>query len=365
MSLIRFYISVISRKFTRAATAVFLLLIGGTPAFAAEPEASPASEIHRIADIFQPLSRPAELLLEPTHLVLLMCFGIFAVVVAVLVYVLIRFRPRGPEDHLEEPPQVYGSYNIEMAWTVIPCLIVFVLILVSARSIVEIQNHPMPEDALKIRLIGHQWWWEIQYPELGIITANEIHVPVSSRDGKPRPTHISLESADVIHSFWVPQLAGKTDLVPNRTNQTWIEPFKTGVFLGNCAEYCGTQHANMLLRVIVQTPEDFQKWADNQKQLPAEPQDVIAIQGKKDFYDLSCVSCHKIDTTPAEGVFGPDLTKFAIRQTLGAGVAANTPENLHAWLVEPDSLKPGCYMPDMKLSPQQLDSLVAYLQTLK
>ncbi len=365
VSLIRFYITVISRKFTRAATTVFLLLIGGTRAFAAESEASPVSEIHRIADIFQPLSRPAELLLEPTHLVLLICFGIFVVVMAVLVYVLIKFRPRGPEDHLEEPPQVYGSYNIEMAWTVIPCLIVFVLVLVSARSIVEIQDHPMPEDALKIRLIGHQWWWEIQYPELGIITANEIHVPVSSKDGKPRPTHIILESADVIHSFWVPQLAGKTDLVPNRTNQTWIEPFKTGVFLGNCAEYCGTQHANMLLRVIVQTPEDFQKWVDNQKQLPAEPQDVIAVQGKKDFYDLSCVACHKIDTTPAEGVFGPDLTKFAIRQTLGAGVAANTPENLHAWLLDPDSLKPGCYMPDMKLSPQQLDSLVAYLQTLK
>jgi cytochrome c oxidase subunit 2 len=365
VSLIRFYISGFPKKFIPFATATLLLFIAGTASSAAEPQATQTPEIHRIADIFQPLSRSAELLLEPTHLVLLICLGIFLVVMGVLVYVLIKFRPRGPEDHLEEPPQVYGSYNIEMAWTVIPCLIVFVLVLVSARSIVEIQDQPMPEDALQIRLIGHQWWWEIQYPELGIITANEIHVPVSSKDGKPRPTHIILESADVIHSFWVPQLAGKTDLVPNRVNHTWIEPFKTGVFLGNCAEYCGTQHANMLLRVIVQTPEDFQKWVENQKQLPSEPKDVIAIQGKKDFYDLSCVSCHKIDSTPAEGVFGPDLTKFAIRQTLGAGVAANTPENLHAWLFQPDSLKPGCYMPDMKLSPQQLDSLVAYLQTLK
>jgi cytochrome c oxidase subunit 2 len=365
VSLIRSYISVFSTKFIPLATAVLILFGGGVNAFAAPAQASPTPEIHRIADIFEPLSRPAELLLEPTHLVLLICLGIFLVVMAVLAYVLVKFRPRGEQDHLEEPPQVYGSYNIEMAWTVIPCLIVFVLVLVSARSIVEIQDQHMPEDALKIRLIGHQWWWEIQYPDLGIITANEIHVPVSSKDGKPRPTRIILESADVIHSFWVPQLAGKTDLVPNRVNQTWIEPFKTGVFLGNCAEYCGTQHANMLLRVIVQTPEDFQKWVDNQKQLPAEPKDAIAIQGKKDFYDLSCVACHKIDSTPAEGVFGPDLTKFAIRQTLGAGVAANTPENLHAWLFDPDSLKPGCYMPDMKLSPQQLDSLVAYLQTLK
>lgn len=365
MSLIRSIISDFSTKFTCLTVAVFVFLGGGVNASATPAQSSPTSEIHRIADIFAPISRPAELLLEPTHLVLLICLGIFLVVVGVLVYVLIKFRPRGEQDHLEEPPQVYGSYNIEMAWTVIPCLIVFVLVLVSARSIVEIQDQPMPDDALQIRLIGHQWWWEIQYPELGIITANEIHVPVSSKDGKARPTHITLESADVIHSFWVPQLAGKTDLVPNRVNHTWVEPFKTGVFLGNCAEYCGTQHANMLLRVIVQTPEDFEKWVENQKQLPVEPKSAIAIQGRKDFYDLSCVACHKIDSTPAEGVFGPDLTKFAIRQTLGAGVAENTAENLHAWLENPDALKPGCYMPDMKLSPAQLDSLVAYLQTLK
>ncbi|MFM8829891.1 MAG: cytochrome c oxidase subunit II [Spartobacteria bacterium] len=365
MSLIRSFISGFFTNFSSLATAAFVLFAAGSNALAAPAQATPTPEIHRIADIFQPISRPAELILEPTHLVLLITLGIFLVVMVMLAYVLVKFRPRGEQDHLEEPPQVYGSYNIEMAWTVIPCLIVFVLVLVSARSIVEIQDQPMPEDALQIRLIGHQWWWEIQYPELGIITANEIHVPVSSKDGKARPTHIILESADVIHSFWVPQLAGKTDLVPNRQNHTWIEPFKTGVFLGNCAEYCGTQHANMLLRVIVQTPEDFQKWVENQKQLPAEPKEAIAIQGKKDFYDLSCVACHKIDSTPAEGVFGPDLTKFAIRQTLGAGVAANTPENLHTWLHEPDALKPGCYMPDMKLSPQQLDSLVAYLQTLK
>jgi len=365
VSPIRSYIPVLLRNFLLSATIGFLLISTGGASSTADSQTSPSAGIHRIADIFQPISRPAELILEPTHLVLLICLGIFVVVVAVLAYVLLKFRPRGPDDHLEEPPQVYGSYNIEMAWTVIPSLIVFVLVLVSSRSIVEIQDQPMPEDALKIRLVGHQWWWEIEYPDLGIITANEIHVPVSSKDGKPRPTHITLESADVIHSFWVPQLAGKTDLVPNRVNHTWIEPFKTGVFLGNCAEYCGTQHANMLLRVIVQTPEDFQKWVETQKQAPAEPKDLIAVQGKKDFFDLSCVSCHKIDSTPAEGVFGPDLTKFAIRQTLGAGVANNTTENLHAWLLNPDDLKPGCYMPDMKLSPGQLDSLVAFLQTLK
>jgi cytochrome c oxidase subunit 2 len=266
---------------------VLVAVLGMSSAQAAE-----SGDVHLVANIFKPLSRPAQMLLEPTQLVLLVTLGIFLIVVGVLVFVLIQFRPRGPEDHLSEPPQIYSSNNIEMAWTVIPCLIVFVLVLVCARSSVEIQDAPMPENAIHIRLVGHQWWWEIQYPELGIIIANEIHVPVSSKDGKPRPTHI-------IHSFWVSQLACKTDLVPNRANHTWIEPFKTSVFLGNCGEYCCTQHA-------------------------------IDVQEKQDFYDISRVSCHKIDTTPV------------------AGAAANTPENLHACLDEPDSLKPGCYMPVLR-----------------
>ena len=202
-------------------------------------------------------------------------------------------------------------------------------------------------------------------PELGITTANEIHIPVSTRTGVQTPTHIQLESADVIHSFWVPQMAGKTDLVPNRINKTWMEPFQVGTFLGNCAEYCGTQHANMLLRVIVHEPKEFQKWVESQKRPTAEPEGALAIQGKKDFYDLSCINCHTVDGTLAKGVFGPDLTKFATRQTLGAGVAPRTPADIRAWLANPDSLKPGCYMPDMKLTPQQLDGLVAYLETLK
>ena len=339
---------------------VLVAVLGMSSAQAAE-----SGDVHLVANIFKPLSRPAQMLLEPTQLVLLVTLGIFLIVVGVLVFVLIQFRPRGPEDHLSEPPQIYGSNNIEMAWTVIPCLIVFVLVLVSARSIVEIQDAPMPENAIHIRLVGHQWWWEIHYPDLGIITANEIHVPVSTQDGVQRPTHIQLESADVIHSFWVPQMAGKTDLVPNRINKTWLEPFQVGTFLGNCAEYCGTQHANMLLRVIVHEPEEFQQWVESQKRPTAQPESALAIQGKKDFYDLSCINCHKVDGTPAEGVFGPDLTKFSTRQTLGAGVAPRTPENTRAWLANPDSLKPGCYMPDMKLTPQQLDGLVAYLETLK
>jgi cytochrome c oxidase subunit II len=324
-----------------------------------------SGEMRRVADIFSPLSRPSEMILEPTVLVLLTSLGIFLVVFFMLVYVVWKFRRRGPADDEREPPQVYGSNNIELAWTVIPCLIVFVLVLVTARSIVEIQNAPMPADALKVRLVGHQWWWEVHYPELGIVTANEIHVPVSTRDGKRRPTEIILESADVIHSFWVPQLAGKTDLIPNRNNRTWIEPFHTGTFFGNCAEYCGTQHANMLLRVIVQEPEEFDRWVANQKQMPAAPESALAKQGRADFDAISCINCHSVDGTVAEGVFGPDLTKLMTRQTIGAGVAPLTSETLRAWLVDPQEMKPGCNMPDMQLTEPQLDSIVAYLETLK
>jgi len=342
--------------------AVLLLMALVPHAFA---QAVTGGEMRPIADIFQPLSRPAEMIHESAILVLAITAGIFIVVTAMLIFVVWKFRRKGAEDDLKEPPQIYGSTHIELAWTVIPILITFVLILVTSRTIGEIQNAKMPEDALKVRLVGHQWWWEVHYPDLGIITANEIHVPVSSRDGKKRPTHIILESADVIHSFWVPQLAGKTDLVPNRANQTWIEPFATGTFFGNCAEYCGTQHANMLLRVIVQEPEDFEKWVANMKQPPLTPESGLAAQGHRDFYANACVSCHRVDGTVAEGVFGPDLTKLMTRQTIGAGVADLTPKTLRAWVRDPQDLKTGCLMPDMKLLDSEVDSITAYLLTLK
>lgn len=258
-------------------------------AFLAAPLAFGATtdggEMRPVSDMFQPLSRPAEMIHSSAVLVLAITAGIFVVVTAMLVFVVWKFRRKGPEDDLKEPPQIYGSTHIELAWTVIPILITFVLILVTSRTIGEIQNAKIPENALKVRLIGHQWWWEVRYPELGIITANEIHVPVSRRDGAGRrPTGLVLESADVIHSFWVPQLAGKTDLIPNKKNETWIEPFVTGTFFGSCAEYCGTQHANMLLRVIVQEPADFEKWVQSMKKPDAVPESGLAAQGRKDYF---------------------------------------------------------------------------------
>ncbi|HEY5813632.1 MAG TPA: cytochrome c oxidase subunit II [Terrimicrobiaceae bacterium] len=320
--------------------------------------------MRRISDMFQPLSRPAEMIQGPAILVLVISAAIFIVVTVLLVYIVMKFR-RPENDDGTEPPQIYGSTNIELAWTVIPILITVVLVLVTSRTIGEIQNMKMPDNAVKVRLVGHQWWWEAHYPDLGIITANEIHVPLSDRDSaKARPTHVLLQSADVIHSFWVPQLAGKTDLIPNKDNETWIDPYEVGVYFGNCAEYCGTQHANMLLRVIVHTPEGFEKWVEQQK-APSSLQTPEEIEGHRLFFANSCMNCHKVADSVAVGVFGPDLTKLMSRQTIGAGVAPLNKDTLWSWVRDPQILKPGCYMPDMKLSDKEVDAVVAYLQTLK
>ena len=326
-------------------------------------------EMRRIADMFQPLSRPAEMIHESAILVSLVCLVIFIVVTGLLVYIVVKFR-KPKNDDGKEPPQIYGSTQIELAWTVIPILITVVLVLVTSRTIGEIQDKKMPEEAIRIRLVGHQWWWEVHYLNkdgtTDFITANELHVPLSDRDpSKAKPTHIILQSADVIHSFWVPQLAGKTDLIPNKNNETWIDPYKTGVYFGNCAEYCGTQHANMLLRVIVQTPEGFDKWVAAQKAPVTAPTTAQQFEGQRVFFAASCVACHTVDGTVAKGVFGPDLTKLMMRQTIGAGVVPLTSQNLWKWVDDAQALKVGCLMPDMQLGDKDVDAIVAYLETLK
>ena len=319
----------------------------------------------RIADMFQPLSRPAEMIHETAILVSVICAAIFIAVTAMLIYIVLKFR-RPENDNGDEPPQIYGSTHIELAWTVIPILITVVMILVTSRTIGEIQNMNMPKDAVKVRVVGHQWWWEIHYPDLGIITANEVHIPISQRDPeRARPTHLLLQSADVIHSFWVPQLAGKTDVIPNRNNELWLDPYKTGTYFGNCAEYCGTQHANMLLRVIVHTPEGFERWVAQQKAPNAPPQTAEQIEGHRQFFAYSCVNCHKIADSVAQGVFGPDLTKLMTRQTIGAGVAPLDRGTLWKWVRDPQDLKVGCLMPDMQLHDKEVDAIVAYLETCK
>ena len=310
-----------------------------------------------VENIFQPSSTPAQSVFDLSMLVLAICGAIFVIVTGLLVYTVFRFRHRAG-DETREPAQVYGSNQIEIAWTVLPILIVVVLTMATARVINAVQNKPMTADALQVSVIGHQWWWEIRYPALGIVTANEVHVPVSSML-QSRLTFLRLESADVAHGFWVPKLAGKTDVIPGRKNSMWIEPKEEGVYLGNCSEYCGTQHANMLLSVVVESPEAFNRWAE------AEKQQTPSAGNAAKFLALSCVNCHTVSGTSAKGTFGPDLSHLMSRTTLASGAIPNTPENLRAWIRDPQTIKPGNYMPNMQLNDTELDQVVAYLATLK
>ncbi|HEX4772304.1 MAG TPA: cytochrome c oxidase subunit II [Bryobacteraceae bacterium] len=314
-------------------------------------------------NIFTPASTPAESIFGLSIFVSVTVTAIFVVVFTLLAYAVVKFRKKRHDD-CSEPAQVYGSIQVELAWTIIPILIVVALSLASARAIASIQDAGPPPGALEVIVTGHQYWWEYRYPALNIITANELHVPVSDR-AHPTPTFLTLLSADTDHSFWVPRLAGKTDLIPNHPNRMWIDPHESGLFLGQCAQYCGTQHAKMLLRVYVQPRNDFDRWVQKQQQLPPGATQSAALSpGRRVFEATACVNCHTVSGTPAKGLFGPDLTHLMTRDTIASGAAPNTPQMLRLWIKNPDAIKPGSKMPAMGLSDPDLDALTAYLDTL-
>ena len=318
------------------------------------PSASPTS-------IFAPVSTPAQSILDLSLFVLVITAAIFIVVFSLLVYALVKFRNRTANDGCE-PAQVYGSTQVELAWTVIPILIVVVLFLATARVIASIQKTTRPGNAIEVTVVGHQFWWEYRYPSLNVVTANELHIPVSD-PGHPTPTFLTLLSADTDHSFWVPRLAGKTDLIPNHPNTMWMDPHETGLYLGQCAQYCGTQHAKMLLRIYVQKRDEFDRWIQEQSR-PAQISDS-ASAGQRIFERTACVNCHAVRGTAAKGRFGPDLTHLMSRDTIASGAALNTPENLRRWIQDPNLIKPGSRMPAMGLSDPELNAMAAYLETLR
>ena len=332
---------------------VALVVFLSSPAFADGPQSTPS--------IFAPVSTPAIEIHNLSLFVLEITGAIFVVVAGILTYVIIRFRARDDDDD-REPAQIYGSNQVELAWTVIPVLIVVVLFLTTARLIFAIQDAPKPSTALEVTAVGHQFWWEFRYPRQGFVAANELHVPLSSTS-HPSPTYLDLLSADVNHSFWVPQLAGKIDLVPNHPNDMWIDPLYPGLYVGQCAQFCGVQHANMLLRVYVDTPEQFAEWVSNQTKPGV--QDPTVAAGRRVFETEACMNCHTVNGTAATGRFGPDLTHLMSRDTLASGAMLNTKDNLRQWIKNPDTFKPGSLMPAMQLSDDQLDQVTSYLATLR
>lgn len=281
---------------------------------------------------------------------------VFVVVEGLLVVAVWRFRDRGDG---KTPKPVHGHTLMEIGWTLAPAVILVVIAVPTIRSI-WILDLPTPDpDALEVEVIGHQWWWEFRYPQLDIVTANELHVPMG------RTVSVSLESADVIHSFWFPRASGKRDVVPGHRNQLWFKMDSTGTYPGACAEFCGESHALMKMDMVVDGPQDFSAWVDRQTQPAAEPTTQLAQQGKELLLTSACIACHRIDGTSAQGAVGPDLSHVGSRIKIAAGILDNTPENMARWLRAPEAVKPGVLMPNQNLTEEQIEQLVAYLASLR
>lgn len=305
---------------------------------------------------FNPVS-PLEQVISHLFIVLLIILtGIFVLVVWLVTYNSIRYRRR---EGTPEPPQKFGLKWLEILWTVLPVLLLATLFVLTVRAMHR-SDPATPQRTPDVVLIGHQWWWEVRYPQSGVITANEIHLPV----GKPEV--MELRAADVIHDFWVPQVSRKMDMIPGHPNRLWLDVTTPGTYLGACAEFCGAEHAWMRLRVIAEPPGQFQSWLRRQQQVPAQPSGSDAAQGRKIYEQYTCGNCHAIRGTPQNQVqVAPDLTHVATRETLGAGVLTNSPQDLTEWMQNPQTIKPACYMPNFHLSRQQVQQLVAYLETLR
>ena len=280
--------------------------------------------------------------------------SIFVIVAGIIVYALMRFRWREGEP---DPHQIAGNRTIEMIWTGIPCVIVVALFVLTARTMSLSDPPPAPEPDLVVT--GHQWWWEGRYTKSGVVVANEFHIPAG------KAMSVRLESDDVLHEFWVPELARKITAVPGHPNHIWLEADQPGTYLGICSEFCGTEHAWMHFLIVVEPQAEFDAWEKEQLQPAAAPAGGSAADGFALFQKTSCVNCHAINGTAARARVGPDLTHFASRRQLGAGIADNTPKNLHRWMADPQQVKPGVRMPDFKFTPEQVTQIVDYLETLK
>lgn len=327
----------------RAVTIMLLILLGGllTSCYGAEefPQTtleSAGPNTARINDVYA--------------LIWWGAVAVFILVQGLLIFSVFKFRGEPKTAH-GRPIPVHGNNRLEIIWTIIPAIILAIIAIPTIQIIGELAEVPEGEDVLTVDVIGHQFFWEYQYPDLGVTATNELHIPVDTR------VNLRLHSDDVIHSFWVPQLAGKTDAIPGEDNNMWLEANEPGVYLGQCAEFCGVAHYNMLLSVVAESQEEFDDWVA--VQLAPPPAEGDPAQGEEVFMQV-CAACHAIQGTAAQGVVGPDLTDFAEQEQI-AGVVENTPENLAAWLDDPQAVKPGTTMPDPGVNEAQILHLVAYL----
>jgi cytochrome c oxidase subunit II len=291
--------------------------------------------------------------------------AIMLVVLIVAFLAIFVFSTR--EGEPGEPSSVSSDVRLEVAWTIIPALILVCIAVPTIRVVWSSQPAKWPKNALTVDVIAHQWWWEFRYPQYNIETADEAHFPVG------REVHFELRSADVIHSFWIPAMGGKRDVIPGQVNELTFTPNQIGEFDGQCVEYCGAGHANMRFRAFAETKANFAKWVKEQQGPPATPAaGSAAAAGAKIFDDAPCAICHTIkgqsgfsNKYPAGAYSGPDLTHFDSRSTFAGSTFKNTPENVAMFIRNPDAMKPGAKMPALGIKGKDLKDLAAYLESLK
>ena len=351
------------RRAVRWAPAALLVAVAACADNYPQTTLRPESDFARISD---------RLLMDTVWWALL----VFVLVEGALVFAIWRFRAR---PDAAEPKQTHGNTAVEVVWTIIPAVILAMIAVPTVQAIFATST--TPTDALRIEVIGHQWWWEYRYPDLNIVTANELHVPVG------KTVSLEMTTKDVLHSFWIPKFGGKRDVFPNRQNEIWFKAEVDGEYSGQCAEFCGVQHGRMGLRVIAQKAQEFQAWVASQQvgsplveggavtdsQLVAlaggqVPSDVFA-KGQAAFLAGGCIACHAMSGTPMAGqmvLMGPNLSHVGSRTTIVAGLLPNTPENLTRWLRDPQAVKVGSFMRlPRPLTEEEISTLVAYLQAHK
>jgi cytochrome c oxidase subunit 2 len=281
--------------------------------------------------------------------------AVFVVVEGLLLFSIVRFRRR---EGAPAPAQHHGHTTLEIAWTLAPALILVFIAVPTVRTIFSTAGNA-PPGALRVEVIGHQWWWEYHYPDLGLVTANEMHVPVG------QPVVVDITSSDVIHSWWTPKLGGKRDAIPGHHNKIVFRADSIGEYMGQCVEYCGASHANMRLRTFVDSASGFQAWVAAQRAVPPAPApDSPEAAGKQAFQKYGCIGCHTVAGVSA-GLIGPNLTHVGSRATIAGASMMNTEQHLRDWIGNPPAMKPGSMMPNMHVSAADLPALIAYLQSLK
>jgi len=306
----------------------------------------------------QPFGEAARMEVNLFNLIFAIAAVVFVLVEALLIYAVFRYRSR-PNDGI--PHQTHGHNTLEIVWTIIPTAILIALAVPTVTTIADATAIPTGPDVINVKVVGHQWWWEFDYtdPNLGIVTSDELHIPTGTK------VELDIESADVIHSFWVPQLGGKVQAIPNQHNHSWIEADQARTYNAQCYQLCGSSHANMRFIVVAESKADFDKWVQAEKAPAAKPTAGDAQKGEQVFMTGACIGCHTINGTNAQGKIGPNLTHIGSHQTLAGATLQNNPTDLALWLHDPPGVKPGSIMPNLGLTDDQIKSLSAYLESLK